>query len=350
LSQSWAGDSEGKAHLIEVTISHGGPDDLDVGPFKVQLGVCIESRLVGRQLQGARLRARYRHAGVVSQECHIGFVVQRLLNAPPGDGLIEGAKSWPMSQGTSQTATKTWSCSPHTARCASVNWQVSVAAGSTCCTERSPLRTTVELANGQAVFGPAKSEEGRRVVVFLAELVPMIEQHLNQHVAAAPDSLVFTSPEGNPLRRTKFRPHWSNACAVSNVTGLHFHDLRGSGATWPVSLGHGQRANAPTGTRNPRSIERKTPQSAYAARTKARPAKAGIFVEGCRVRHDKVDKWGKVTLRYKSRLFRIGVGRPYKGQRILLLVAGKNVRILTEDGDLIRELTIDESRSYQPQP
>jgi len=98
-----------------------------------------------------------------------------------------------------------------------------------------------------------------------------------------------------------------------------------------------------------RSLGRKTPRSAFEARTKARPSKVGIDVEGYRVRHDKVDKHGKVTLRYKGRLLHIAIGRPYKGRRVILLVAGRDVRVLTEDGDLLRQLELDPDRTYQAQ-
>jgi len=61
-----------------------------------------------------------------------------------------------------------------------------------------------------------------------------------------------------------------------------------------------------------------------------------------------VDKAGRVTLRYLSRLRHIGVGRHYIGERITLLVAGTHIRIVDEDGRLIRELTLDPARDYQP--
>ncbi len=56
-----------------------------------------------------------------------------------------------------------------------------------------------------------------------------------------------------------------------------------------------------------------------------------------------------MTLRYKSDLLHIGVGRPHNGQSVLLLVKDLDVRILTLDGELIRQLTIDPTRNYQPQ-
>ena len=61
-----------------------------------------------------------------------------------------------------------------------------------------------------------------------------------------------------------------------------------------------------------------------------------------------LDKAGKVTLRYKGRLRHLGVGRPHKGERVILLVAGPEVRVLSEEGELIGEVTIDPNRGYQP--
>jgi hypothetical protein len=48
------------------------------------------------------------------------------------------------------------------------------------------------------------------------------------------------------------------------------------------------------------------------------------------VRHDRVDKAGRVTLRYLSRLHHIGVGRAHIGEPIRLLVANKHVRVIRE--------------------
>ena len=67
-----------------------------------------------------------------------------------------------------------------------------------------------------------------------------------------------------------------------------------------------------------------------------------------RVRRDKVDHFGRVTLRYLSRLRHIHVGCGYKHWPVRILVAGAYVRVVTEDGQLLRELTIDPARDYQP--
>jgi hypothetical protein len=67
-----------------------------------------------------------------------------------------------------------------------------------------------------------------------------------------------------------------------------------------------------------------------------------------RVRQDKVDKSGKISLRYDSRLYKIGVGRAHKGRPVKLLIADQNIRVIDSEGEMIRELTLDTSRNYQP--
>jgi transposase InsO family protein len=98
-----------------------------------------------------------------------------------------------------------------------------------------------------------------------------------------------------------------------------------------------------------RAIGRRTPAQAFAARTKAIPSKPPITAEGHhRVRQDRIDKSGCVTLRYRSKLLHIGVGRVHAGVRVLLLVNDLDVRVITDDGELLRQLTLDPTKTYQP--
>jgi transposase InsO family protein len=96
-----------------------------------------------------------------------------------------------------------------------------------------------------------------------------------------------------------------------------------------------------------RAIGRHTPAEAFGARERAFPRGPHIDCAGYRVRHDRIDKQGGVTLRYRGRLHHIGVGRPYRGWRVVLLVAGRDVRILGLDGSLLRRLVLDPTRDYQ---
>jgi len=95
-----------------------------------------------------------------------------------------------------------------------------------------------------------------------------------------------------------------------------------------------------------RALGGRTPLVAFNARIKARPPELPQTVIDFRVRHDKVDSCGRVTLRYLSELRHIYVGRAHKGATIRLLIAGPNVRIVRDDGQLLRELTLDPGRRY----
>ena len=94
---------------------------------------------------------------------------------------------------------------------------------------------------------------------------------------------------------------------------------------------------------------RRPPLVVLQARDKARPSGPRIRVgAGVRVRRDRIDNNGKVTLRHRTRLHHIGVGRDRKGTRVLLLVDGLDVRVISLDGELLRHLTLDPTRDYQP--
>jgi transposase InsO family protein len=98
-----------------------------------------------------------------------------------------------------------------------------------------------------------------------------------------------------------------------------------------------------------RSLGGRTPLQAYSARVKARPPTAAGPDTHFRVRHDKVDSQGTVTLRHDSKLHHIGIGRAHKGRPIKLLIADRDIRVLDlKTGELIRRLTLDPSRDYQP--
>jgi transposase InsO family protein len=99
-----------------------------------------------------------------------------------------------------------------------------------------------------------------------------------------------------------------------------------------------------------RGIGRRTPASVYAARDKAVPTGAVVKTDGRRLRLDKVDKTGAVTLRYRGRLHHIGVGRAYSGWRVAMLIDDRDIEIVGIDGSPLRRLVLDPDKDYQPQP
>ncbi|MBO0879207.1 MAG: IS481 family transposase [Mycobacterium sp.] len=90
-----------------------------------------------------------------------------------------------------------------------------------------------------------------------------------------------------------------------------------------------------------------TPATAYTARPKADPATRTDTHN--RVRRDRIDQAGVITLRVAGHLHHIGVGRTYSGTRVLLLVQDLHIRIIhAATGELLRQLTLDTTKDYQP--
>ena len=96
---------------------------------------------------------------------------------------------------------------------------------------------------------------------------------------------------------------------------------------------------------------RATPAAAYAARPKTIPGTNRTRDTHDRVRHDKIDKAGCVTLRVNGRLHHIGIGigRTLTGTDVLLLVQDLHIRVIhAATGELLRDLTLDPRKDYQP--
>jgi transposase InsO family protein len=103
-------------------------------------------------------------------------------------------------------------------------------------------------------------------------------------------------------------------------------------------------------TRRPhRSLaHRSTPATAYNTRPKATPGDRTADTHD-RVRTDIIGATGTVTLRHAGRLYHIGVGRTHARTHVLLLVRDLHIRIISAaTGELLRELTLDPDRNYQP--
>jgi len=96
-----------------------------------------------------------------------------------------------------------------------------------------------------------------------------------------------------------------------------------------------------------RSLDRRTPAETYTARSKATPAGTDGH---WRIREDRVDESGSITLRFNSRMHHIGIGRAHKHERVRVLIHDREIRVINPStGELLRELTLDTTRDYQPQ-
>jgi hypothetical protein len=97
-----------------------------------------------------------------------------------------------------------------------------------------------------------------------------------------------------------------------------------------------------------RAIARRTPLEAFNDRPKAFPTGYHIPPH-YRVRHDRIDAAGVITIRYNSRLHHIGLSKHLRGTHVTVLINDLDIRVLhRRTGQLIRKLTLDPTRDYQP--
>jgi len=94
---------------------------------------------------------------------------------------------------------------------------------------------------------------------------------------------------------------------------------------------------------------RATPATLYDTMPKAVPGPSRDADTHDRVRHDIVDKSGTVTLRVAGKLRHIGIGRTHTRTHVILLVQDLDVTVVNAiTGELLRELTINTNKDYQP--
>jgi integrase len=84
--------------------------------------------------------------------------------------------------------------------------------------------------NGTLSFAPPKSNAGLRTVPIPDVIIPDLTWHLHRFTNPAEDALIFTSPDGTPLRHSNFnRRVWQPALKAAGLPMIHFHDLRHTG-------------------------------------------------------------------------------------------------------------------------
>ena len=92
------------------------------------------------------------------------------------------------------------------------------------------VEETLNEVRGRLLLGQPKTKASRRTVSLPAPLVDVLAEHLAAN-PASDEGLVFTSPEGAPLRRNTFRRRvWVPAVRASVGEPCRFHDLRHSHA------------------------------------------------------------------------------------------------------------------------
>jgi integrase len=96
----------------------------------------------------------------------------------------------------------------------------------------------VDLKGGGFELTGLKTAASRRSVPLPASVARALTEHLEQFVAVGADSLVFTSPDGSPVRLENFRRRaWAPACERAGIGHLRIHDLRHTCASLAIAAG-----------------------------------------------------------------------------------------------------------------
>ena len=68
-------------------------------------------------------------------------------------------------------------------------------------------------------------------------LMPAVRDHMVNHVAPGEDSLLFAAEHGGHLQPSTLYRHCYRARDTASRPDLRFHDLRHTGAVWPLRAG-----------------------------------------------------------------------------------------------------------------
>lgn len=100
-------------------------------------------------------------------------------------------------------------------------------------------RGVVRTRSGQKIIKDPKSEAGKRTVAIPPHLIPAIEDHLAEHVAASKGALLFPSRNdpAEHMTHSTLNKVWLRARAEVGREDLAFHDLRHTGATLAAATG-----------------------------------------------------------------------------------------------------------------
>ena len=108
--------------------------------------------------------------------------------------------------------------------------------------QRLTVTHTATEHRGHITYGPPKTKAALRTISIGTQLTDILRTHLHDHGTNVIDltapPLVFTAPEGGPLRRSTFRRRqWADAVNRSVGPPMRIHDLRHTAAALAISQG-----------------------------------------------------------------------------------------------------------------
>jgi integrase len=95
----------------------------------------------------------------------------------------------------------------------------------------------VRRVGSEWVVGAPKTDAGHRTVTLPAAVAAVLEEHLEMHVAASPDALLFSTSSGGYLARSNWNSTFRRAANAIGLPAVRPHELRHTGATLAASTG-----------------------------------------------------------------------------------------------------------------
>jgi integrase len=102
---------------------------------------------------------------------------------------------------------------------------------------RLRVERSVRRVGGKWVIGEPKTDAGHRTVTLPAAIAAVLEEHLERHVAASPDALLFSTSSGGYLARSNWNSTFRRAADAIGLPAVRPHELRHTGATLAASTG-----------------------------------------------------------------------------------------------------------------
>jgi transposase InsO family protein len=96
-----------------------------------------------------------------------------------------------------------------------------------------------------------------------------------------------------------------------------------------------------------RALDRATPDHAYRATPKTAPATNGHAPQHYRLRYDRLDSKGKMTIRRAGRMHHLGIGTAHARTRVLALADDHHITVIDlETGDVLSTHQINPHKTY----
>src|SRR5207237_4985417 len=96
-----------------------------------------------------------------------------------------------------------------------------------------------------------------------------------------------------------------------------------------------------------RALHRRTPADAYRATPKASPASNGHQPSHYRLRYDRLDTKGKMSIRRAGRMHHLGIGTTHARKRVLALADEHTITVIElETGEVLSTHLIEPDRAY----